>query len=147
LNVGGSNTNIEGHPDLWGFSASFGPLALGGETQGGQLVSSQATALFSDFQLTDPKPIDWTCFKAGTLISMANGSKKAIETVKAGDLVKSFDEVTGEFKDGRVVRTFQRTANSVLEIHLSNGEVIEVTGEHPFYSGNEWVPQFREWSI
>jgi hypothetical protein len=47
------------------------------------------------------------CFLAGTPVTMADGSSKPIEQVRAGDWVMSFDQKTGETKPGRVKRTMQ----------------------------------------
>lgn len=77
---------------------------------------------------TDPQ-----CFVVGTLISMGNGSFKAIEDVKAGDEVLTRDESSGETQVKKVVRTFENQAPSTLALSFLNGERIETTGTHPFY--------------
>lgn len=71
------------------------------------------------------------CFTAGTKIATKDGFKP-IEEVKAGDLVLSCDENTGEKGYKRVKQTFIRKTQKVIKITLANGEVIETTKEHPF---------------
>ena len=74
------------------------------------------------------------CFLAGTLITMADGSKKAIEDVDPGDIILSFNEKTRalEPKEVRIVEAPLREGFFTLEFHT--GLVVEVTAEHPFYT-------------
>ena len=46
-----------------------------------------------------------TCLAAGTLITLADGSKKAVEDLRKGDLVMAFDHLTGQivYKDVIIV--------------------------------------------
>ncbi len=83
--------------------------------------------------------MDWTCFVAGTPTTLADGSTKAIELVKVGDVVKAFDEQTDEFVNGRVERTFKKQSSSLIQISLQNGESIKATEEHPFYIKGKWL--------
>jgi intein/homing endonuclease len=84
---------------------------------------------------------DWdeTCFVAGTPIKLANGQTKAIEEIQIGDSIQSFDEEKQEFVNGKVTKIFKKQALSHLQITLSNGELIEVTEEHPFYTSTGWI--------
>ncbi len=93
------------------------------------------------------------CFLAGTTISMSDGSSKAIEEIKVGDLVKSFDDNTGLFVQGQVIGLSQDKSSEYL---LVNGTT-KVTANHRFYvplsskagiinmclssdvSGGEWI--------
>jgi intein/homing endonuclease len=43
-----------------------------------------------------------SCLLAGTEITMADGSKKPIESIAVGDVVLAYDEKTGEMKPDRV---------------------------------------------
>ncbi|GAI20025.1 unnamed protein product, partial [marine sediment metagenome] len=47
-----------------------------------------------------------TCFLSGTEILLANHSSKAIENVKVGDIVKSYNEKTGGLENSRVEAVF-----------------------------------------
>jgi len=81
------------------------------------------------------------CFVAGTPVLMADGSSKAIENVKAGDLVLSKDEKTGEIVKRKVVETKVRTADATLVVEVAGGGRVEATAEHPFYvEGKGWTP-------
>ena len=51
-----------------------------------------------------------TCLAAGTLITLSDGSKKAVEDLRQGDLVMSFDHLTGQIVYKNViivVRTYE----------------------------------------
>jgi len=72
------------------------------------------------------------CFLSGTKISMLDGSKKSIENLNVGDLVKSWDSEKG-IVNGTVTRTFRGKTEAYLII---NGK-LRVTPSHPFYvNGN-----------
>jgi len=72
------------------------------------------------------------CFLSRTKISMLDGSKKSIENLNVGDLVKSWDSEKGVV-NGTVTRTFRGKTEAYLII---NGK-LRVTPSHPFYvNGN-----------
>jgi hypothetical protein len=58
----------------------------------------------------------------------------AIEDIRAGDKVLSYDEDTGGLEYQEVVRLFRNTADVFLKIQLEGeAEPIQVTLGHPFY--------------
>jgi hypothetical protein len=67
------------------------------------------------------------CFPKGTLIDMADGSKKSIERVSVGDRVDS---------GGVVTKTIEGTASGA-EWYDYKGVI--VTGDHAVFDGEEWV--------
>ena len=73
------------------------------------------------------------CFVAGTPILMADGTHRAIEQIKAGDLVMSRHEATGATSAQKVTQTFENQVNATLVLGFKNGETIETTKMHPFY--------------
>lgn len=78
-----------------------------------------------------------SCFAAGTPISMADGSSRAIERVVVGDVVLAFDEDEVRIVPATVTRTFvhQDEATGTL---LVNG-TLRATGNHPFHANGAWV--------
>ncbi len=72
-----------------------------------------------------------TCFVKGTLVSTQDGLR-AIETLRAKDLVWSRDAATGTTQLKPIVQTFEKYATT-LALTFSNGETVETTREHPFY--------------
>jgi hypothetical protein len=73
------------------------------------------------------------CFPAGTPVTMADGSLKGIEDVKAGDIVKSYDPVAHRISTAVVL---ERRAHSVEAsrdgLVLIDGSLAATTN-HPFY--------------
>ena len=73
------------------------------------------------------------CFTGDTVISTPAGGKK-IDVVRCGDIVYNQSGV------GVVQRVFARpTADKLYTVRLDNGEQIECTGDHPFFTGDGWT--------
>jgi Pretoxin HINT domain len=84
------------------------------------------------------------CFAAGTLVTLGDGSRKAIETVDVGDLVLSQRENGGALGAQRVSRIWEHTVQHTLLLNFSNGEQLETTKEHRFHvDGGGFVPAGR----
>ena len=68
------------------------------------------------------------CFVADTLVSMADGAKKAIKDIKIGDMVTSFNPATHEVAPAEVVAVMEPKESDVYEIHAldENGRVHKV---------------------
>lgn len=82
------------------------------------------------------------CFVAGTGIETSIGVK-AIENIRPGDVVLSYNEKDqrGEFK--KVTRIFEKYTKELIHIRLNN-EKITTTLEHPFYViGKGWIAASR----
>lgn len=79
-------------------------------------------------------PVGWTCFAAGTPISVVGGAR-AIENIREGDVVLAYDPAGGQVVESTVVSTFAHAdAGGTVVI---NGK-IEVTPNHPFWVNGEW---------
>lgn len=72
-----------------------------------------------------------TCFIADTLVTMADGSKKDIQDVKIGDVLK------GEKSNNRVLGLHQPKLNE-KKLYSFNGGRYFVTAEHPFRTTKGW---------
>lgn len=71
------------------------------------------------------------CFVAGTRVLMADGTYKAIELVRVGDIV-----MDRHGKPSKVLNTFVRESNNLVSIKsksLLSREIV-TTGEHPFWT-------------
>lgn len=71
------------------------------------------------------------CFAAGTLVRMADGSSRPIETVQVGELVASFDARTGESHATRVTRALVHGPDSSRDGFVVVDGVLRVTPNHP----------------
>ena len=72
------------------------------------------------------------CFVAGTLVQTPD-SHVAIDKLKIGDVVST------HLGPRRVLNTMRKTVTSLVEVRLSNGNVLRCTPNHPFSVGNGWV--------
>ncbi|WP_051969696.1 DNRLRE domain-containing protein [Kitasatospora azatica] len=83
-------------------------------------------------------------FTADTKVALADGSTKAISTLRAGDKVKSTDTSTGKTKDSdvSVVEVKHDTDLYDLTVHTAKGDkVVNTTQHHLFYdrTSRSWV--------
>jgi hypothetical protein len=80
------------------------------------------------------------CFVAGTQILLENGLTKNIEDIVAGDYIVSFDLKNNEPKVSKVLNTFSKTIDKIVEYEFSNGSILKATLDHPIYANNRgWV--------
>jgi hypothetical protein len=77
------------------------------------------------------------CFVAGTLVLTSEGLLP-IEEIQAGQLVWSYDTITGKNILASVSNPFTREVDLLVKI-ISGTQVIYTTTEHPFYINGEWI--------
>jgi Pretoxin HINT domain len=77
------------------------------------------------------------CFAAGTMVTMGDGSLRAIELLLPGDLVLSYDVTYMQPVVTRVSRVFVHASKA--PIYVING-ALRVTGNHPMFANGMWVP-------
>jgi hypothetical protein len=82
------------------------------------------------------------CFVAGTPVATESG-EKAIEQIKAGDMVWSWHELTGECQLEKVVSTHVRQVDGEVIIRTAD-ETITATPSHPFRVENRGWVQARD---
>ena len=80
-----------------------------------------------------------TCFVAGTKISLADGTTRAIEAIKVGELVKSYDPASGRFVAATVKEVVRHDAQSSTEVIMVIDGVLHVTPNHPMHVGGRQV--------
>jgi hypothetical protein len=86
-------------------------------------------------RLPGPVPLHPNCFLAGTMVIMADKTKKAIETIKIGQHVISRDEDAGALSEQRVTATMAREyRGDIYLITLSEGNYVRCTPDHQIYS-------------
>lgn len=78
------------------------------------------------------------CFAIGTRIRMADGSQKAVENIRKGDLVKTPDGGQAAVREVRVQEDCQ-----VIGIKLADGRVLSVTDGHAVAAADGIFPAFR----
>ena len=74
------------------------------------------------------------CLVAGTMITMADGTKRPIERIKAGDDVLSCHG-SGNFRPARVLRTHRSRRRRGIAITTASGRRVVSTPEHMHFAG------------
>jgi len=84
--------------------------------------------------------LEATCFLAGTNVLMADGSHKNIEDVKIGEMVKAFDDKSGQMVSSKVTKVFHNPAEKMIyDYYLIINDDLKVTPNHLVYSNGNWV--------
>ena len=78
---------------------------------------------------------DDQCLAAGTMITMADGSRRRVEDVRTGDSVMS-GYGSGTFRGARVVDVRSRITDSVLTLKTAHGRTLTSTPEHTHFAGH-----------
>lgn len=75
------------------------------------------------------------CLLPDTLINMADGSKKEVKDIKAGDMLLIFNHETGRIDSAPVVFNDHEESQlvNVIRLYFSNGKEIGVISEHGFF--------------
>src|SRR5215831_2502158 len=113
-----------------GTSGSGG--GIGSPVAAGASDGAGSDSAGSDTGSAGGTPSETGCFTAGTLVTLGDGSRKAIETVHVGDLVLSQREDGGALRAQRVSHIWEHTVQRTLLLNFSNGEQLETTKEHRF---------------
>jgi len=77
---------------------------------------------------------DAQCVVAGTLVTMGDGTKKPIETIRAGDEVLS-SHGSGDFRPAKITDTFESRRSQTVEIKTRGGRRVVSTPEHVHFAG------------
>ena len=78
------------------------------------------------------------CFVKGTKVMLDSNTLSNIEDIHEGSNILTFNELTGELEIGSVVKLIRPTNTEFISILLENGEVIQSTHDHPYYTENGW---------
>ena len=77
---------------------------------------------------------DDQCLVAGTMVSMADGSRRSIEEIRPGDMVSSAGG-SGTVRPARVLRISERETEEVIRIRTARGRELVSTPEHIHFAG------------
>lgn len=83
---------------------------------------------------------DVHCLAKGTLITMADGSLKPIETISIGDKVLSYDADTKQTVADEVMALAAPIHEDLIEVGFNDGTSLTCTADHPLLLSNgSWV--------
>ena len=73
-----------------------------------------------------------SCFAPGTLITLADGTSKAIEDIKQGDIIMSWDFLNGRLEPMAVSLYWDhgQAEYKVINLEFSNGSKLRIIGSH-----------------
>ncbi|WP_255307789.1 PAAR-like protein [Gilliamella sp. Choc3-5] len=114
-------------------------LTAGGKllTKASAKVAAKALAKKADdIAIRYGKVCVFACFPAGTPVHTQQGIKK-IEQIREGDRVWSQNPTGGEISLKKVTAIIRKQIDTTVQIELE-GETIETTAEHPFYTKQGW---------
>lgn len=77
--------------------------------------------------------LDVHCFAAGTKITMENGETTPIESIQAGNVIKSYDFESKEIINSTVNKLEIARHSEITILKHSNGQ-IELTSDHPIWT-------------
>ena len=106
------------------------------QTIAGSNKTSWKGAITSNIELNFKayKKSSETCLAAGTLITLADGTKKAVEDLRQGDMVMAFDHLTGVITTSKVIIVV-RTASDFYKntFVFDDGTRLATINEHGIY--------------
>lgn len=79
-----------------------------------------------------------TCIAAGTMITMGNGDRKAVEKLVIGDVIRTFDHINGIVSSSQVCFIMEsKKAANAFTLMFEDGIKVTVIEEHGFYDMDE----------
>jgi hypothetical protein len=119
-------------------SCPSGPVCGNGSCQSGE--TCETSGGFGQCQADCGCCAGWKpiCFAAGTPVTMADGSTRAIDQLAVGDMVLAYEERSGRVVPARVSRTYVHDGSQEGLIAV-NGSLL-ATADHPFYVSGRGAP-------
>lgn len=79
-----------------------------------------------------------SCVVAGTLITMADGTKKPVEELKFGEMVTTFNHFTGKIDASQVAFIFSEEVvdHPILKLSFSDGKELSIVNMHGLFDAN-----------
>jgi hypothetical protein len=86
------------------------------------------------------KIVTHNCFPAGTKITLADGTQKNIEDLTLSDKLLTYDEITGEKKEGAIGNIVKKKEHLLIRHKTDDGNEVKSTALHKFYvKGKGWI--------
>jgi hypothetical protein len=78
------------------------------------------------------------CCSGDTEVLMADGTRRLIKNVQAGELLQSFDEVTGKIVKGRVIAQWRAGQKRCVRVKTRTGRELVATPDHKVRTFDGW---------
>ena len=84
----------------------------------------------------DPTP---TCLAMGSMITMADGSRKPVESLQVGDDIRVFNHDTGKLSHAKIMDYWQyeEPQKGLMTLHFTNDIDVNIVGAHGFFNKQE----------
>ena len=120
----------ENYNQNWKITDSFGMIANGSTT----VTDQSFTMRESNVTITASSD---TCLVEGTLITLADGTKKKVEDLLPTDVLMAFDHETGKYVKANLLANIHALTEeeyvNVITLYFANGSSIGIVYEHGFY--------------
>jgi hypothetical protein len=103
---------------------------IAGATRGGMPAAGRVMMIMGDTNAGK-------CLSGDTLVAMADGSRRRIDSLSGGGDVLAFD---GEKFVIKTAEWIDNGIKEVFEVVTSSGRTIKATANHPFLTSDGWVP-------
>ncbi|MFJ8045535.1 polymorphic toxin-type HINT domain-containing protein [Kitasatospora sp. NPDC096147] len=80
----------------------------------------------------------WNSFPAGTLVVLADGTRRPIEQLEPGDSVRATDPATGATEPATVTDTFTHGTDHLIDVSTDSGTVSTTAGHRLYVDGDGW---------
>jgi hypothetical protein len=105
-------------------------------------LAASGASLDAAFAEVGRDHIHMYCFAAGTPVTMADGTHRAIETLQPNDLILATPDTdpTAPPQPYRITTVYHNAPAALLNIHIGD-DILRLTPNHPLYIHNRgWVP-------
>ena len=87
----------------------------------------------------DNEAHEYACLAAGTMITMADGSRKPVESLQEGDDIRIFDHNTGKLSHAKIMDYWQyeEPVTGLMTLHFTNDIDVNIVAAHSFYNKQE----------
>ena len=104
--------------------------------EGGTITGNTASSNGGGVYVSEEKA---ACLAAGTPITLADGTRTAIENLKKGDMVRVFDHETGEISSAKLFDLWKYPAkqSGAFTLHFTHGIDVTAVGGHCFFDKAE----------
>ena len=93
-----------------------------------------------DANITSDLNVEGFSITDDSLVTLANGSRKKIKDIKAEEVVLTLDESTGKLVARKVNALLDHGIKPIYEMATEDGRSINTTGEHPYYTKSDPMP-------
>ena len=147
LKIGNKSVSFNGSEiTYWAKPGTKGSYTVTGDTTEGtptidDEISGNASLNINDFTINDSnitiKVTATSCIVSGTLITLADGSKKVIDDITYEDEILVFNHETGKWDVSRMLFITHEDEGfkeyETITLHFSNNYSITIVAEHGFY--------------